>query len=192
MNQQKILDAYTQRKSVDYFAQFVDRTVVADQDHNLAVSSYVIVEDKCEQIDIDIQLLNAQIALIVMRQQQLRAKIQEIIVDLERRSGLNSIEALMEKLCPEGVESLELGEIGSTYNGLTGKNKADFIDGNARYITYKNMKILNKLAFSMTISTEKSYLICKEIKIYTYIRSMRLRSRHGVWIIGNPVLLIEE
>ena len=65
-NQQKILDAYTQRKSVDYFAHFVDRTVVADQDHNLTVSSYVIEEDTHEKIDI--KLLNAQIALIVMRQ----------------------------------------------------------------------------------------------------------------------------
>ncbi len=136
-NQQKILDAYTDRKSIDYFAQFVHRLDVADQDHNLAVSSYVIEEDTREKIDI--KLLNAQIALIVMRQQQLRAKIQEIIVDFERRSGLNSIEALMEKLCPEGVEFKKLDQIGSTYNGLSGKNKDDFKEGNARYITYKNI-----------------------------------------------------
>ena len=81
---------------------------------HLAVSSYVLAEDTREKIDI--KLLNAQIALIVMRQQELRAKIQKIIMDLERRSGLNSIEALIEKLCPEGVE---LGEVGSTYNGLS-------------------------------------------------------------------------
>ena len=108
-NQQKILDAYTHRKSLDYFAQFVHRLDVADQDHNLAVSSYVIAEDTREKIDI--QVLNAQIALIVMRQQALREKIQAIIADLHRRSGLNTIEALIEKLCPEGVEFKTLGEI---------------------------------------------------------------------------------
>ena len=108
-NQQKILDAYTDRKSIDYFAQFVHRLDVADQDHNLAVSSYVIEEDTREKIDI--KLLNAQIALIVMRQQKLRQKIQEIIMDLERRSGLNTIEGLIEKLCPEGVEFVELGKV---------------------------------------------------------------------------------
>ena len=32
-------------------------------------------------------------------------------MDLERRSGLNTIEGLIEKLCPEGVEFVELGEI---------------------------------------------------------------------------------
>jgi len=108
-NQQKILDAYTDRKSIDYFAHFVDRAEFADQDHNLAVSSYVIEEDTREQIDIHI--LNAQIALIVMRQQELRAKIQEIIMDLERRSGKNTIDTLIEKQCPEGVEFKMLGEI---------------------------------------------------------------------------------
>jgi len=46
-----------------------------------------------------------------MRQQKLRQKIQEIIMDLERRSGLNTIEGLIEKLCSEGVEFKTLGEI---------------------------------------------------------------------------------
>ncbi|MCY4171150.1 MAG: restriction endonuclease subunit S, partial [Bacteroidetes bacterium] len=86
-----------------------------DQDHNLAVSSYVIEEDTREKIDI--KLLNAQIALIVMRQQKLRQKIQEIIMDLERRSGLNTIEGLIEKLCPEGVEFKELGDIAQLQRG---------------------------------------------------------------------------
>ena len=120
-NQQKILDAYTHRKSLDYFAQFVHRLDVADQDHNLAVSSYVIAEDTREKIDI--QVLNAQIALIVMRQQALREKIQAIIADLHRRSGLNKIEALIEKLCPEGVEFKALGEIGDILNGYSFKSK---------------------------------------------------------------------
>ena len=37
------------------------------------------------------------------------------------------------------VEWKPLGEISSMYGGLTGKNKTDFEEGNASYITYKNI-----------------------------------------------------
>jgi len=85
-----------------------------------------------------------------MRQQELRAKIQEIIMDLERRSGKNTIETLIEKYCPEGVQFKTLREIGSTYGGLTGKSKADFEDGNARYLSYVN--IFNKIAVDLKVN----------------------------------------
>ena len=41
----------------------------------------------------------------------------------------------------QGVEVVwkPLGEIASMYGGLTGKNKTDFEEGNASYITYKNI-----------------------------------------------------
>jgi len=37
------------------------------------------------------------------------------------------------------VEWKTLGEISEIYGGLTGKNKADFENGNAKYISYKNI-----------------------------------------------------
>ena len=37
------------------------------------------------------------------------------------------------------VEWKTLGEVGTFYGGLTGKNKSDFENGNASYITYKNI-----------------------------------------------------
>ena len=37
------------------------------------------------------------------------------------------------------VEWKPLGEVGTFYGGLTGKNKSDFENGNASYITYKNI-----------------------------------------------------
>lgn len=37
------------------------------------------------------------------------------------------------------VEYLELGDIGEFFGGLSGKNKNDFINGNERFITYKNV-----------------------------------------------------
>ena len=39
--------------------------------------------------------------------------------------------------CP--VEWKELGEISQLYGGLTGKTKSDFENGNAKYVTYKNI-----------------------------------------------------
>lgn len=52
---------------------------------------------------------------------------------------MSRIEQLINRFCPNGIELKPLGEIGSTYGGLTGKNKADFTDGNARFISYKNI-----------------------------------------------------
>lgn len=52
---------------------------------------------------------------------------------------MNKIERLLEDLCPNGVEYKSLGELGNFYGGLTGKSKADFQEGNAIFISYKNV-----------------------------------------------------
>ena len=52
---------------------------------------------------------------------------------------MSRIEELIEKLCPEGVEYKTLEELGNFYGGITGKSKEDFVDGNAKFITYKNI-----------------------------------------------------
>lgn len=51
-------------------------------------------------------------------------------------SHLNYLEKLL-----DGVEVvwLPLGDIAEIYGGLTGKSKADFESGNAKYISYKNI-----------------------------------------------------
>jgi type I restriction enzyme S subunit len=51
----------------------------------------------------------------------------------------NKIERLMTQLCPNGVVFKSLDELGTTYGGLTGKGSADFSNGNARFISYKNI-----------------------------------------------------
>lgn len=51
---------------------------------------------------------------------------------------MNQIEDLIQRLCPDGVPFVELGQVADTLPGLSGKKKADFLDGNARYISYKN------------------------------------------------------
>lgn len=80
-HQQKILDAYIGRKSIDHFARLVDNGDIAENSYNIAVSSYVAQEDI--SVAVNIQALNADIARIVMRQAELRTQIDAIVADLE-------------------------------------------------------------------------------------------------------------
>ena len=80
-NRLKILDAFTTRKDAEYFAKLVDNKTIAENDYNIAVSSYVVGEDTREVVDIT--ELNAKIAKIVARQNELRTAIDEIVADIE-------------------------------------------------------------------------------------------------------------
>lgn len=57
---------------------------------------------------------------------------------------MSRIDELIAELCPGGVEHRRLGEIGHLVGGLTGKTKADFSEGNARFVSYRN--VYNNLA----------------------------------------------
>lgn len=52
---------------------------------------------------------------------------------------MSRLDELIQMLCPNGVEYKSLGELGKFYGGLSGKSKDDFTDGNAKFITYKNV-----------------------------------------------------
>ncbi|NCD43449.1 MAG: type I restriction-modification system subunit M, partial [Bacteroidia bacterium] len=65
----------------DYFCRLVPNSEIAENDYNIAVSSYVEQENTTEEVDIE--KLNAHIAEIVIRQNKLRAAIDEIVADLE-------------------------------------------------------------------------------------------------------------
>ena len=80
-NRKKILNAFIQRKDADYFAKLVDNNTIAENDYNIAVSSYVVAEDTREVIDI--KELNKEIERIVVRQSELRTAIDEIVGDIE-------------------------------------------------------------------------------------------------------------
>ena len=80
-NRKRILSAFTGRSDEDYFARLVPNCEIAENDYNIAVSSYVIREDTSEEIDIE--QLNAHIAEIVIKQNHLRTAIDEIVADLE-------------------------------------------------------------------------------------------------------------
>lgn len=52
---------------------------------------------------------------------------------------MSKLKELIQALCPNGVEYKKLEEIGTFFGGLTGKSKEDFKDGNAKFITYRNI-----------------------------------------------------
>ena len=60
---------------------------------------------------------------------------------------MSRVDELIAEHCPNGVEFISLNELGSTFGGLTGKTKTDFSNGNARFVSYKN--IFNNLAVDL-------------------------------------------
>lgn len=81
-NIQKIVEAFKAREDADYFARVVDNAMIAEEDYNLSVSTYVVAEDTREVIDI--KVLNKEIEEIVAREDVLRKEIDKIIRDIER------------------------------------------------------------------------------------------------------------
>ena len=80
-NRKKILDAFVTRQDVEYFAKLVDNKTIAENNYNIAVSSYVVSEDTREVVNIT--ELNEKIAKIVARQNELRTSIDQIVADIE-------------------------------------------------------------------------------------------------------------
>ncbi len=80
-NQATILDVYTQRADADHIVRLVGNADIAVNGYNIAVTSYV--EAKDTRVATDITALNAEIARIVARQQELREQIDAIVADLE-------------------------------------------------------------------------------------------------------------
>ncbi len=79
-NRKKILESFTNRQDIEYFARLVDNQEIAQNDYNIAVSSYVVAEDTREVVNID--ELNKEIERIVARQSELRVAIDEIVKEI--------------------------------------------------------------------------------------------------------------
>lgn len=80
-NIERIMAAINSHEEEEHFAKRVANDEVLANDANLSVSSYV--EKKDEREEIDIAELNAEIARIVAREDELRRKIDAIVADLE-------------------------------------------------------------------------------------------------------------
>ena len=80
-NIESIMQVFDGKTDVEYFATSVDNNVIAANDYNLAVSSYVVAEDTREVIDIT--QLNAKIKTTVANIDRLRVEIDAIVADIE-------------------------------------------------------------------------------------------------------------
>ena len=79
-NIERIYQAHAARTDAPHFARLVPNSEVAQNDYNLAVSSYVEQPDTRERIDI--ADLNRRIAEIVQRQSSLRSEIDRLVEEL--------------------------------------------------------------------------------------------------------------
>ena len=77
----RIVDAFARREEEPHFAHLAGYEEIRAQEYNLSVSTYVEPEDTREQIDI--VKLNAEIAQIVAREEELRVEIEKIIGEIE-------------------------------------------------------------------------------------------------------------
>lgn len=79
-NIQTIVKEFRERKEVEYFSKYVDIKKIEENDYNLSVSTYVEKEDTREKIDINV--LNKKIEENVKKINELRASIDEIVMEL--------------------------------------------------------------------------------------------------------------
>lgn len=77
----KIMDMFDSKAEVAHVATTIDNAKIAENDYNLSVSSYVEAKDNREKIDIT--ELNQKVAKTVIKIDQLRADIDNIIKEIE-------------------------------------------------------------------------------------------------------------
>ncbi len=106
-NINSILETFKARQDKDYISKLVPNSVVAENDYNLSVSTYVEQEDTREAIDI--KELNNKLSRIFEQGAQLRAEIENITSKIETGT-MDRLNELIATLCPEGVTFLPLEE----------------------------------------------------------------------------------
>lgn len=78
---ESIMQAFDSKADVDYFAKSVSCDVIAANDYNLSVSSYIEAKDNREVVDI--AKLNAELKTTVAKIDQLRVDIDAIVAEIE-------------------------------------------------------------------------------------------------------------
>jgi len=80
-NIERIVDTFEQRAETAHFSHLAVYEEIAENEYNLSVSTYVEAEDTREHLDI--AKLNAEIEKIVLREDELRKAIRNIIEEIE-------------------------------------------------------------------------------------------------------------
>lgn len=77
----KIMNVFDKKEDIEYFTKCVDNEIIAKNDYNLSVSSYVEAKDTREKIDIT--KLNSEIKTTVSKIDTLRSEIDKIVSQIE-------------------------------------------------------------------------------------------------------------
>ncbi|GAA8518855.1 restriction endonuclease subunit S [Helicobacter pylori] len=119
-------------------------STIPDLNHNDFYSLSIPLPPLNEQIaianilsDVDHYLYSLD-ALILKKESVKKALSFELLSQRKRLKGFNQV-----------WQKVRLGDIGITISGLTGKTKQDFINGNAKYITFLN--VLNNVIIDTSI-----------------------------------------
>ena len=80
-NKYEIIGIVDTKENIEHFAKYIDNEVIAQNDYNLSVSSYVEAEDTREIVDIN--KLNAELKSTVLKIDALRSEIDKIVESIE-------------------------------------------------------------------------------------------------------------
>ncbi|CAH9017016.1 type I restriction-modification system subunit M [Candidatus Nitrosacidococcus sp. I8] len=78
---QKIMEVFASKEPINHFASTVENSIIAQNDYNLAVNSYVEAQDTREVIDIT--QVNKELKTTVAKISQLRSEIDNIVAEIE-------------------------------------------------------------------------------------------------------------
>ncbi|WP_187852029.1 restriction endonuclease subunit S [Helicobacter pylori] len=122
---------------------------------NRNATPYSISKDKILDFEIPLPPLNEQIAIanILSGLDRYLCALDALILKKEGVKKALSFELLSQRKRLKGFnqawQRVRLGDIGITISGLVGKTKQDFINGNAKYITFLN--VLNNVIIDTSI-----------------------------------------
>ena len=75
------MNIFANREEAKHFSHLASYEEIAENDYNLSVSTYVEAEDTREKVDI--LKLNTEIEEVVMREDELREAIRNIVEEIE-------------------------------------------------------------------------------------------------------------
>ena len=78
---ERIMEIFDSKENIEYVAKTIDNSIIAENDYNLSVSSYVETKDHREEFDI--VELNTEVSNTVKKIDRLRADIDSIINEIE-------------------------------------------------------------------------------------------------------------
>ena len=78
---EQIMKVFDSKENLEHFAKCVDNDILAENDYNLSVSSYVEAKDTREIVDIN--KLNSELKTTVSKIDNLRSEIDKIVAEIE-------------------------------------------------------------------------------------------------------------